>query len=336
MRRFIATVLLTLTVAPHVRGLSAEESLEQSARTYSIGYRGTLSLAVPSEWIEFKVGPNSFEVARFLIPHDKGTVRFEAVQHPGWETDFVLSDLNRGIKTAKSIAKERAQDKKVNLTKIRGVGNHGSFLQYVVAEPDDPDHGYRVQGAVVVDGLSLNFVADLYGNDSAVLETILRVVTRATTEPLTQFELRSPGSQSAILVSTEGFVIDRHSTSTKLRMFALDPDVLVTAFVEPNHSSPTAEDCREIYVAKLSQSPVEVTDQAQTRYREMALYEYTIKEHEGVRLMQKHIHAYLGHANACVEVHVSKTGFRESQKPELIEVLNGVRIAAGSAGSGEL
>ncbi len=57
------------------------------------------------------------------------------------------------------------------------------------------------------------------------------------------------------------------------------------------------------------------------------MLEYTVKQHQDLKVDQKNLNAYLATDGVCVDIHLSKVQFKPGEEAMFTSVLNGVRVA---------
>lgn len=86
-------------------------------------------------------------------------------------------------------------------------------------------------------------------------------------------------------------------------------------------------ECRDYYWDNLrKRSPLKITDVKMSERGRMALVEYVVKEYQGIQINQKHLNAYLGRNDTCVDIHVSKIQFRPGEESLLNSIVDGARV----------
>jgi len=88
-----------------------------------------------------------------------------------------------------------------------------------------------------------------------------------------------------------------------------DGNVLVSAYLEREPQDVDSDRCREKYFSRAVGSPLPKEKVKRWEDGRFGLGEYTITESSGVRLDQRHVHAYFGKGNACLDLHLSKTRY---------------------------
>ncbi len=118
------------------------------------------------------------------------------------------------------------------------------------------------------------------------------------------------------------------------RFMAVDwtTGILVSAFLEDQGKPATAEECRAFYFAKLENSPAKRENIMQSKFGDMAVAEYIVKEFAGRKADQMNVNAYLTKGNVWVDVHLSKLYFKEEQRELFSTILRTVKLSPRKSG----
>lgn len=153
---------------------------------------------------------------------------------------------------------------------------------------------------------------------------------------------RSPGvPPPALLLSLPGqaWTLEIHADELAIEGDLTRPDgraralaaqdsagLVMTVFLEADQGA-TSQACREKYWERLKrQSPLPMDDVKMTERGPVALVEYVVREHQQVRLDQKHLNAYLAQGGTCVDIHLSKVSFTPADEARMMAMATGVRI----------
>ena len=114
----------------------------------------------------------------------------------------------------------------------------------------------------------------------------------------------------------------------KARCLAVDwaSGILLTVFLEDQGKPATAEQCRDLYFAKLKDTPPKEEEIVQSRLGDMAVAEYLVKEYAGRQMNQKHVNAYLTRGNVWMDIHLSKMEFKEGERERFNTILRTVKL----------
>jgi hypothetical protein len=161
---------------------------------------------------------------------------------------------------------------------------------------------------------------------------------RGAGAPSPALRLSLPGQAWTLEIPADELAIEGDLTRPdgKARgLAAQDPTGLaMTVLLEANQGA-TSQACRDLYWQRLkSQSPVTMDGVKMTERGPVALVEYVVREHQGVRLDQKHLNAYLGKAGTCVDIHLSKARATPADERRMMAMAIGARFRdAGSPGA---
>jgi hypothetical protein len=156
--------------------------------------------------------------------------------------------------------------------------------------------------------------------------------------PAPALRLSLPGQAWTLEIPSDELAIEGDLTRSDGRARALaaqDPAGLaMTVFLEANQGT-TSQACREMYWQRLkSQSPLAMDDVKMSERGPVALVEYVVREHQGVKLDQKHLNAYLAKAGTCIDIHLSKVRFTPADETRMMAMAIGARFRdAAPAGS---
>lgn len=113
----------------------------------------------------------------------------------------------------------------------------------------------------------------------------------------------------------------------QLRAMERTDGLAITAFLQRVDFPATAERCRaEWWPGTRDSLKVQRDDLRESSATSMVRIEYIIPEFQGVKVQQKNVHAYLGTANLCAEIHLSKTAFKLDDQKLFEAVLNGAKL----------
>jgi len=113
----------------------------------------------------------------------------------------------------------------------------------------------------------------------------------------------------------------------QLRALQRQDGIAITAFLQRVDFAGSSERCRtEWWTGTKTSVPVQRDGLQESSKDGIATVEYVIPEFRGVKVRQKNIHAYLGAANLCAEIHISKAGFEPQDEALFEQVLKTVRL----------
>jgi hypothetical protein len=142
-----------------------------------------------------------------------------------------------------------------------------------------------------------------------------------------------PAASWGVTLALPDFVITESrtrsdGTARALRAERRAAGMILSAFIVPAPAGDGARDCRDAFWQRLQSGPAASSyrDVHHSETGDTALTEYVISEVQGMRIDQKHLHAYLGKAGSCIEIHLSKTLFEPSDQQLFTALLAAVRL----------
>jgi tetratricopeptide (TPR) repeat protein len=153
--------------------------------------------------------------------------------------------------------------------------------------------------------------------------------------------LSVPGQKWALEIALPGFVTQRDQMrgDGKARMIMAagrENGYMVSVFYEPvSRAGKSAREYRDEglgYIKAGDGSPFKIDALKPVEYGAIPTFEYFIREHEGMRINQKHLNAYFVKEGMWVDVHFSKTLFKDGDEKVFYKALDSVRfVEAGLA-----
>lgn len=145
------------------------------------------------------------------------------------------------------------------------------------------------------------------------------------------YELRLPGANWGLVFDIPGYAVEAEQTrrdrsGVMMRALNNGTGMIISAFLEREKQSATAHACREIYWTRSLNSPSEKSNVRTFEADSMAMGEYFNTSFQGQRIMQKHVHVYMGVGEVCVDIHLSKVLYKDSDEPLFSSVINSVRV----------
>jgi tetratricopeptide (TPR) repeat protein len=145
------------------------------------------------------------------------------------------------------------------------------------------------------------------------------------------YEIRLPGMVWGIALELPGFQVVEKGTrpdqsSTMMRAENKSTGVIISVFLERERKALTSIQCRDKYWQKALRSPAKKSGVKSSENDQMALGEYVIKSYGDLQLMQKHVNAYVGVENMCVDIHLSKVQYTDDDAALFSAVLNSVQV----------
>ena len=152
-----------------------------------------------------------------------------------------------------------------------------------------------------------------------------------------------PDKNWGVGLSLQNFIINESRTypDGKARLVRADRQaegMILTVFIAPAAGEDSARACRDAFWQRLQNGPaasgyrdVRQSESGDMGSSELASSEYVIGEIQGIRIDQKHVHAYLGREGSCIEIHLSKTLFEPKDQELFAAVLRTVRLVEANA-----
>jgi tetratricopeptide (TPR) repeat protein len=103
-------------------------------------------------------------------------------------------------------------------------------------------------------------------------------------------------------------------------------NVILSAFLEKASRNGTLKEWRDNYWNSIKKNPLKKEQVKMYDYGEMPIVEYMIPEHFGVKVNQKHLHAFLTKGNYWVHLHLSKILFKAGDEELFQPILSSVKI----------
>src|SRR6266481_3052982 len=152
-----------------------------------------------------------------------------------------------------------------------------------------------------------------------------------------------PDKSWGVGLSLQDFVINESRTYSdgKARLVRADrrtEGMILTVFITPAAGEDSARACRDGFWQRLQNGPaassyrdVRQSESGDIGSSELASSEYVVGEIQGIRVDQKHVHAYLGREGSCIEIHLSKTLFELQDQELFAAVLRTVPLVEANA-----
>jgi len=150
-------------------------------------------------------------------------------------------------------------------------------------------------------------------------------------EPHKEFTLTLPGKEWSLILDLPGFEREEKKTrpddlGVVKQMVNDKTGFVVSAFIEANPESDTAQACKEHYWGQMSRSPFRMTDVRSTEKDGMVLVHWMIPKQRTAPLQQQNINAYLHRDGTCIDVHISKVDSGPQDEPLFAAILKGIRF----------
>ncbi|NMC44000.1 MAG: hypothetical protein GYA46_08770 [candidate division Zixibacteria bacterium] len=106
-------------------------------------------------------------------------------------------------------------------------------------------------------------------------------------------------------------------------------NIIMLCYFEHAPVEGDAAACRDYYMEKSKEAPMEVSGLRAYERGEMAVFEYLVTEYRGERVHQMNVHAYLARNGYCAEVHLSRSNYDPEAYDDLMKVLEEVHASNG-------
>lgn len=145
------------------------------------------------------------------------------------------------------------------------------------------------------------------------------------------YELRLPRQDWGVVLDIPGYVVRTAQTrpNQEGRMMSAENEktgMLLSIFLEREPQAIDARACRDRYWRRALQSPSPKTAIRSSETDTMALGQHVVEEVGGVRLRQKHVNAYMGVGDVCIDLHLSKVQYTDQDEPQFAAVLKSMRV----------
>jgi hypothetical protein len=143
--------------------------------------------------------------------------------------------------------------------------------------------------------------------------------------------LRLPDREWELRVSPAGFEfgpsrIAREGRTVWAAGDGAEPGLMVEITLEHTPDTRDAKGCLARAEPRLRLDSSAVSDVTRHEVAGYPVIEYEIREHRGVEVDQRNLHAYLYHDRACAEIHVSFVGYRGQPRSMLESAIRAIEI----------
>jgi hypothetical protein len=152
-------------------------------------------------------------------------------------------------------------------------------------------------------------------------------------------EVRLPAKDWALQLDLSGFELETESTlpggsGSMFQASHPGTGLTVSADLRQEWTSLTNEECRDFCFTKVRNAPVEIEEVRLLETSILAMAEYIVRRDQLVgRIDQKNVRAYLGTPDGvCVEVHISKSGYKDRDADYFSAILKSIRIVEDTPG----
>jgi hypothetical protein len=102
--------------------------------------------------------------------------------------------------------------------------------------------------------------------------------------------------------------------------------IALSIFLEREDGPSTSVQCRNKYFHKVLGRTDQKSNVREWETDALALGQYNLTMKELPSFSQMHMNAYMGKDDVCMDLHISKVGFQESDRPLFDEVFSSVRV----------
>ncbi|MBU0577685.1 tetratricopeptide repeat protein [Patescibacteria group bacterium] len=106
-----------------------------------------------------------------------------------------------------------------------------------------------------------------------------------------------------------------------------DTGLLVSMYAEYADRGMDAVDCRDMDWENLE--AMDELVETDVKFRELsdrALLEYSIEEYQGEEINQKNVHVYLNENGKCIDIHMSKVNYEESDNELFLDAIRSIKV----------
>ncbi len=141
-----------------------------------------------------------------------------------------------------------------------------------------------------------------------------------------------PGLSWVVTLDAPGFELEADETHSDgrgryLHAVNRQTDVILSVRLERSSTGRSARACREAAWAALrARSPFQMHDVRTSERGRLAVLEYHVPEFRGLAVRQKHLNAFLGKDDVCVDMHLSKVRFSPEDGRLFDELLGSVKL----------
>jgi len=336
----IAFLVLSGTLAILATSAAAEQlvtSLPDGSKlelTLPASWQSTHQTAGPSVTVRLSpAGSGAFVVLLTVLPVKAGA----PASTPEGVRAVVAEQGNRALSSA-------LQDH-LEITEIKGPQTIGYIFHATDRSPEKGPGDYREsnQGAILVGQHLISVTILTHPGDSTTVDEAKRMLATAriglaqdatgnsASDPKEVYEIGLPEAGWTVALALPGYRImaeqERPDGQGKMMQASNDrTQMIISVFVEREPGLGSSKKCRDFYWAKDRRSPIPKSEIVLSERDSMALVTWMVKEFQGSRVMQRNVKAFLGHEDACVDIHLSKVNFRTSDEQLFDAVLQSIQI----------
>ena len=315
---------------------------------YDIPGGKSVRLTIPDGWQE-KIespGPNAPVTAQFSSPSNDAWIFLVSVLFdPLDQGKFDRKYARRTVKESAERSLSESAEKKIDLVEIEGAAATGYYFRATdnKATLGPEDYRYMIQGMVTLGPAGMTFTLLTNADDSALIDSALGVVRRAQVVSAAAqssgdvdmnaegYVVKLPGKSWSVSISIPGFKVVRDEAREDGGMTVMmatndETGVNVSMFLEREKDLPASVECRARYFDRALGTPSRKSAVKRWETESFALGQYLIAEAEGIKFRQMHVNAYRGIEDVCLDIHLSKVRFEESERGLFETLIDSVEV----------
>jgi hypothetical protein len=146
-----------------------------------------------------------------------------------------------------------------------------------------------------------------------------------------RYTIRLPGKQWSVSMSIPGVKVERQATREDRSGIMMagtheETGINLSVFLELEKKPRTSDQCRKKYFYSSLSSALSKSDIERWETGPLAFGQYLVRIREIVEFDQMHMHAYLGEDGVCMDLHLSKVHFEDSDRQLFEKIFSSVRI----------
>jgi len=140
-----------------------------------------------------------------------------------------------------------------------------------------------------------------------------------------------PSVDWELSIDLKGFTIEKSTLNAEANsryLLATKKDVgmTISVFIEKADRKGNHIDCRSYYWERASKNPLPYENLKQHEKADMAFVEYDVESFQGQKIDFHSLNAYLSHEDFWIDVHISKTQYKESDKELFNVIVNSLKF----------
>ncbi|MFQ5767013.1 MAG: hypothetical protein ACE5ID_03410 [Acidobacteriota bacterium] len=308
-------------------------------RVHDIGTEGRLQLILPRRWKESvqRSGKNPPLYITYTSRHQRFEFHITAL----WAQtgrDLPAIDLRDMVQETLVDYLAGGDPGKVPLRILQGDSASGYYFSVTDGEqPPGPDSYQAVtQGLVRTGPVYVSFSILAVEEDSLAVQQALRILETATYTSRQRGDTARFASLSGrswfLLVDLPRFKIEKElhmPDGSGNTIYAINEKtgVDLSIFISESPEARSSMDCKEMLwnraeVIQFVRSDVKVVETGS-----MVQVHWTVDRYLGTSLMKKNINAYIQHDGVCIDLHVSKTSYKEKDRELFTAIFDSVRFS---------